>query len=313
MIGSFAEKAKQNAELQEEKMKRKSTIISALLIAVLVMGMFAACGNSNSGSGSNSSAPSSESSSDTPDASEPVKIKVGASPTPHAEILGEVISDLEAQGITLEIQEFTDYVLPNTALDTGDLDANYFQHEAYLNQFNEENGTKLVNLAKIHYEPFGLYPGKSAKLEDIKEGTQIAVPNDASNEARALLLLEANGLIKLKEGTGLEATKNDIKENTKKIDIVEIEASQLPKSLQDVDFAVINGNYALEAGLSVADDALFVEAQDSLAAQASGNLIAIHEGDESRPELKALAEALQTDKIKKFIEDNDPGAVVPLF
>jgi D-methionine transport system substrate-binding protein len=297
---------------EEKKMKRKHTIISALLIAVLVMGLFAACGT-NSGNDSNSSTPSSESSDPSETSPEPVTIKVGASPTPHAEILNEVISDLEAQGITLEVQEFTDYVLPNTALDTGDLDANYFQHEAYLKDFNEENGTKLVNLAKIHYEPFGLYPGKSSKLEEIKEKTKIAVPNDASNEARALLLLEANGLIKLKEGVGLEATKNDIKENPKKIDIVEIEAAQLPKSLQDVDFAVINGNYALEAGLSVAEDAIAIEAPDSIAAQASGNLIAVHEGDENRPELKALADALRTDKIRKFIEDNYKGAVVPLF
>ncbi|MDR2610843.1 MAG: MetQ/NlpA family ABC transporter substrate-binding protein [Clostridiales Family XIII bacterium] len=282
---------------------KKKTIIVALIVLALAFAGLSACGKDKDDSAG----------ADEGGAKENVTITVGASPTPHAEILNEVVSDLAEQGITLKVQEFTDYVLPNTALDEGELDANYFQHTPYLDEFNAEKGTKIVSIAPIHYEPFGVYPGKSKSLADIQDGAKIAVPNDATNEARALLLLEANGLIKLKDGVGLAATKNDIAENAKNIDIVEIEAAQLPKSLPDVDFAVINGNYALEAGLNAADDALAVEAQDSLAAETFANIIAIREGDENRPELQALVKALQSDKVKAFIEKNYKGAVVPVF
>lgn len=240
-------------------------------------------------------------------------IVVGASSTPHAEILEQARPALEAAGYTLEIKEYADFVLPNVALDGGDLDANYFQHKPYLDQFNEEKGTKLASAAIIHYEPIGLYPGKTKAIDALAEGAQIAVPNDATNEARALLLLEAQGLIKIKEGVGLKATKNDITENPKKLEIVEIEAAQLPRTLQDVDMAVINGNYAIEAGLNVATDALAFEDKDSVAAETYGNIIAVREGDEDREDIKALIKALQSEEIKNFIDETYEGAVVPKF
>lgn len=245
-------------------------------------------------------------------AGETVKLVVGASPAPHAEILEAVKPILAEQGIDLEIKEFTDYVQPNLALESGDLDANYFQHYPYLEQFNEENGTHLVSAAAIHYEPFGLYAGKTTSLDDLADGATIAVPNDATNEARALLLLEAEGLITLKEGVGLEATKTDVVENPKNINIFEIEAAQIPRSLQDVDMAVINGNYAIEAGLQVAD-ALAVESADSLAATTYGNIVAVQEGHEEDPAILALIDALTSDEAKSFIETTYNGAVVPLF
>jgi D-methionine transport system substrate-binding protein len=204
-------------------------------------------------------------------------------------------------------------VLPNTALDSGDLGANYFQHQPYLDQFNEENGTKHVCVAPIHYEPLGLYPGKTKTVDELADGAQIAVPNDATNEARALLLLQDIGLITLKSGVGLEATKNDIEANEKNLDIVEVEAAQLPKTLADVDLAVINGNYAIEAGLNAATDALAKEEKDSLAATTYANLIVVKEGDETKPEVQALVTALQSDKIRTFIEETYQGAVVPSF
>ncbi|MDF2542669.1 MAG: hypothetical protein K0S47_2387 [Herbinix sp.] len=241
------------------------------------------------------------------------KIVVGASTTPHAEILEQAKEALKAAGYELEIVEYVDYVQPNLALQSGDLDANYFQHLPYLDQFNEENKTDLISAGIIHYEPYGLYPGKTATVDALEDGAQIAVPNDASNEARALLLLEAEGLITLKEGAGINATKNDIAENPKNLDIVEIEAAQLARSLADVDMAVINGNYAIEAGLNVAKDAIATESKDSVAADTYGNIIAVKKGDETREEIKALLEALQSDTVKKFIEDTYEGAVVPKF
>jgi D-methionine transport system substrate-binding protein len=241
------------------------------------------------------------------------KIVVGASTTPHAEILEQARPILEAEGYELEIIEYQDYVQPNLALDSEDLDANYFQHQPYLDQFNTENDMDLVSAGIIHYEPFGIYPGKSASLDALTDGAQIAVPNDASNEARALLLLEANGLIKLKEGAGLNATKNDIVENPKNIDVIEIEAAQLARSLEDVDMAVINGNYAIEAGLNVANDAIAFEDKDSIAAETYGNIIAVKAGNEAREDIKALLAALQSDAVKKYIEDTYQGAVVPKF
>ena len=240
------------------------------------------------------------------------ELTVGASPAPHAEILEAAREELAKKGYDLKIVEYTDYVQPNLALDAGDLDANYFQHLPYLEQFNEERGTKLVSAGKIHYEPFGIYAGKTASLDELADGAKVAVPNDATNEARALLLLEAQGLLKLKDGAGLKATKTDIVENPKNLDILEVEAAQVPRSLPDVDIAVINGNYAIEAGLKVSD-ALAVEASDSEAATTYGNVVAVQEGKEEDEKTKALMEALTSDAVKEYIEQTYEGAVVPLF
>ena len=240
-------------------------------------------------------------------------IVVGASTTPHAEILEQVKPILEKEGYTLEIIEYSDYVQPNLALDSKDLDANYFQHQPYLDQFNAENDTNIVSVAAVHYEPFGVYPGKTKTITELADGAQIAVPNDATNEARALLLLEAQGLIKLADGVGLEATKNDIVENSKNLDIVEIEAAQLARSLQDVDLAVINGNYAIEAGLNVAKDAIATEDKGSVAADTFANILAVNTGDENREDIKALVKALQSDEVRSFITEKYEGAVVPKF
>ncbi len=239
-------------------------------------------------------------------------IKVGATPAPHAEIL-EVVKDILAEeGYTLEIVEFDDYVTPNTSLEDGSLDANYFQHITYLNEFNVEHGTHLVSAADVHYEPFGLYAGKTASLDALADGAQIAVPNDGTNEARALLLLEQEGLIKLKEGVGLSATKIDIAENPHNYDIVELEARLLPTTLSDVDMAVINGNYAIDAGLKVSD-AIAVEAADGAAAEAYVNVLAVKEGNEDDEAIKALADALRSDEVKTYIDETYDGAVVAVF
>ncbi|MDR2513791.1 MAG: MetQ/NlpA family ABC transporter substrate-binding protein [Christensenellaceae bacterium] len=243
----------------------------------------------------------------------PLTLVVGASPVPHAEILAAIKESLASEGIALEVREFTDYIQPNLALESGDLDANFFQHKPYLDDFNAENKTRLVSAAAVHYEPFGIYPGKTVSLEGLADGAQIAVPNDATNEARALLLLEAQGLIKLAEGIGLKATVKDITENPKNLKIIEIEAAQVPRSLADVDIAVINGNYALDAGLNVATDALAVESADSLAADTFANILAVREGDETRPEIQALVKALQSGAVRTFITSAYEGAVVPKF
>lgn len=240
-----------------------------------------------------------------------VTIKVGASPTPHAEILAQAKPLLAKQGINLEIVEFNDYVLPNTSLRDKSIDANYFQHLPYLENFNKENGTDLVSIGAIHYEPLGLYPGKTKSVADLKDGAQISVPNDATNEARALLLLQTQGIIKLKDGADISATKQDIAENPKNINIVEMEAAQLGRSLQDVDMSVINGNYAMQSGLKVSD-AIAKEESDSVAATTYGNIIAVRKGDENRPELKALVTVLKSAEIKKFITDTYKGSVMPL-
>ena len=240
-------------------------------------------------------------------------IKVGATPKPHAEILEQVKDKLDSEGYTLEIIEYTDYVQPNVALDSGDLDANFFQHQPYLDQYNEENATDLISAAIIHYEPFGIYPGKTSSIDALEDGAQIAVPNDATNEARSLLLLQDQGLITLTEDIGLNATINNILENPKNINILEIEAAQLTRSLQDVDLAVINGNYAIDAGLNVASDALAVEDKDSTAAETFGNIIAVKEGNENSEKIQVLVKALQSEDIKEFIENTYEGAVIPKF
>ena len=239
-------------------------------------------------------------------------IRVGSSITPHAEILNVVKPILAEQGYDLEVVEYTDYVLPNTATESGELDANYFQHQPYLDDFNAQNGTHLVSVAAIHYEPFAIYAGKSDSLENIADGATIAVPNDGTNEARALLLLEAQGLIKLREDAGFTATKLDIEENPKNLDIVEMEAAQLPRVLPDVDFAVINGNYAIQGGLKVAD-ALASESVESESAQTYANVLVVKEGNENNPAILALVDALKTEEVRKFIEDTYEGAVVPMF
>ncbi len=244
---------------------------------------------------------------------ETVTIKVGASPAPHAEILEAVKETLAAEGYELDIVEYNDYIIPNTATESGELDANYFQHQPYLTDFNEQNGTHLVSVASIHYEPFGIYAGKTASLEELADGATIAVPNDGTNEARALMLLQAQGLITLKEDAGFTATILDIESNPKNLDIKEIEAAQLPRSLQDVDMAVINGNYAIEAGLNAGTDALAVEDANSEAAQTYANILVVKEGNEGNEGVQALAKALQSEAIREFMNTTYEGAVLPIF
>ena len=239
-------------------------------------------------------------------------IKVGATPAPHAAILEVAKEILAEEGYTLEIVEYDDYVTPNTSLEDGSLDANYFQHITYLNGFNEERGTHLVSAAGIHYEPLGLYAGQVSSLADLPDGAKIAVPNDSTNEARALLLLEQEGLIKLKEGVGISATKSDIAENPHNYEFYEVEARLTPTVLQDVAVAVVNGNYAIDAGLNISD-ALAVEASDGTAAEAYVNVLAVKEGNENSEAIQALVKALQSDEVRAFIEETYNGAVVPLF
>ena len=238
-------------------------------------------------------------------------IKVAASPTPHAEILDAAKEILAEEGWDLEVTEFEDYVQPNLVVESGDFDANYFQHVPYLESFNEEKGTHLVDAGDIHYEPFGIYPGTKSSLDELEDGDTIAVPNDTTNEARALLLLQDNGVLTLKEGAGLTATVNDIESTTKDIKIQELEAAQVPRVLGEVAFAVINGNYAVEAGLSVADDAIAYESSDSEAAKTYVNIIAVKEGNEDNEGIVALVDALKSDEIKDFINETYNGAVIP--
>ena len=273
--------------------------VLVMLLAALSIFALASCGG-NDGAAENDNA-------------ESTTIKVGASVTPHAEILEAAKPLLEEQGYTLEIVEFNDYVQPNLNVDSGELDANYFQHKPYMDEFNEENDTNLVAVAAIHYEPFGLYPGKTATVEELADGASIAIPNDGTNEARALLLLQQEGLITLSEDAGLSATKVDIAENPKNLDIQEIEAAQLARSLSDVDMAVINGNYAIEAGLVVGTDAIATEDADSIAAETYANVVAVKAGNEENEAIKALVEALQSDEIKQFMEETYNGAVIPMF
>ncbi len=281
----------------------KGKIIIPLILSLsIVGGLLTGCGN-NDAAGKKA---------DTDSAQELEIIKVGASITPHAEILRSVSDELEKQGYKLEVVEYNDYIIPNTALESGELDANYIQHLPYLEDFNKENGTDIVSVADIHYEPFGIYAGKSDSLENLKEGAVIAVPNDTTNEARALLLLQDQGLIKLKENAGLTATVKDIADNPKNFEIKELEAAQVPKALQDVDVAAINTNYALEANLKLSD-ALASEGADSLAAKTYANIIAVKEGNENTEKIKALIDTVKSEQVKKFIEDKYDGAVVPIF
>lgn len=310
----------------------KKKLLSGLLAAALTLSL-AACGGAPA---SESTAPSSSesaatSTADTAEADttaltgdgfdssvdyEALKgttITVAASPVPHAEILKVAGEILARADINLKVVEFTDYIQPNKATENGEVDANYFQHGPYLENFNEENGTHLVSVAAIHYEPLGLYPGKTKTLEELADGAKIGVPNDTTNEARALQLLAAQGLITLKDGAGLTATKNDIQDNPKNLDIVEMEAAQLPRQLASLDMAVINGNYATEAGFSSAADAIAAEDADSEAAQTYANVLVVKEGNEETPVTKALIAALKSQKVKDYITETYGGAVVAIF
>ena len=238
-------------------------------------------------------------------------IKIAASPTPHAEILAEAAKLLKDKGWDLEVTEFEDYVQPNLVVEIGELDANYFQHIPYLDNFNEENGTHLVSAGGIHYEPFGIYPGTKNSLDELADGDTIAVPNDTTNEARALLLLQANGVITLKEDAGLTATVLDIVDNPKNIKIQELEAAQVSRVKDEVAFVVLNGNYALEAGFSVGKDSIAYETADSEAAKTYVNIIAVKEGNENSEGIQALVEVLKSDEIKNFINETYDGAVIP--
>lgn len=238
-------------------------------------------------------------------------ITVAASATPHAEILEQAAPILAEQGWDLEVTVFDDYVLPNNVVESEEIDANYFQHIPYLNSFNEEQGTHLVNAGGIHYEPFGIYPGTKSDLSELADGDTIAVPNDTTNEARALLLLEANGVLTLKEGAGLEATVNDIESKSVDVEILELEAAQVARVKDEVAFVVLNGNYALEAGFSVANDSVAYESADSEAAKTYVNVIAVKEGHENDEGIKALVEVLKSDAIKQYITDTYDGAVIP--
>ena len=289
-------------------------LISATLAASLALSL-AACGSSAStdsvaasseAASTESTAASSEAAESTAETSElaGTTLKVAASPTPHAEILNVAKEVLAEQGIDLEVVEFSDYVQPNLVTESGEVDANYFQHTPYLDSFNEENGTHLASVGAVHYEPFGIYPGKSDDLANIADGATIAVPNDTTNEARALQLLAAQGLT---------ATVNDITDNPHNLQIKEIEAAQLPRTVQDVDFAVINGNYAMEAGFSVGKDALATEDASSEAAQTYANVLVVKEGRENDPAIQALYAALTSDKVKDYINSTYDGAVVPIF
>lgn len=237
-------------------------------------------------------------------------IKVAASATPHAEILEQAKPILAEKGYDLQVTVFDDYVQPNEVVESGDFDANYFQHIPYLENFNEEHNMNLVNAGGIHYEPFGLYPGKETDLANM-QGATIAVPNDTTNEARALLLLQDNGYLTLKEGAGLNATKLDIVDNPYNIEIVELEAAQIPRTLPDVSFGVMNGNYALQAGYTVAENALLYESVDSDAAATYVNVIAVKQGNENSDKIKALVDVLKSDAIKDYINENYNGGVIP--
>jgi len=246
-------------------------------------------------------------------AAETVTLKIAATATPHAEILAQVVDVLAEQGIELVVTEYSDYVIPNTAVEEGAEDANFFQHTPYLEQFNAENGTHLVSVAPIHYEPMGIYAGMTASLEELPDGATIAVPNDVTNEARALQLLAAQGLIEIDPAAGLNATPNDITSNPKNLQFKEMEAAMLPQIVGEVDLAIINSNFALQGGLNPAEDSLASEDAASEAAQTFANIIVVKEGNEENAAVLALIEALQSDAVREFIETTYAGSVVAMF
>lgn len=288
----------------------KKTVIALVLSLVLLAALLAGCGGSAASSSAPAASTPAAGSASTPaptDAAEPVKLVVGATPAPHAEILEYISPALAEQGIELEITVFNDYLVPNAALYDGSLDANYFQHLPYLENYNAENNTDLVSAGGIHIEPLGIYPGKVATLEELADGATIGIPNDPTNEARALALLETLELIELDPDAGLEAVPSDITANPRNLKFTELEAAQLPVTLPDLDFAIINGNYAVEAGLG--DTVLATEGAESPYV----NVVAVRNGDESRPEIKALLAALQSEDVRAFIEERYNGIVVPVF
>lgn len=273
-------------------MKKRS--LAVLLAGVLALGAFTGCGNSQESKSADDNV-----------------ITVAASATPHAEILEQAAPLLEEKGYTLEVTIFDDYILPNEVVESGEIDANYFQHIPYLDSFNEKNGTHIVNAGGIHYEPFGIYPGTKASLSEVAEGDVIAVPNDTTNEARALLLLQDNGLLTLAKGVGLEATITDIVENPYNLQFQELAAEQVARVKDEVAFIVLNGNYALQAGFSVSKDAIAYETSESEAAQTYVNLIGVKEGNEDSEAIKALIEVLTSDEIKTYINETYDGSVIP--
>lgn len=313
----------------------KKRVWTTILAGVFVLGALAGCGNGGAGNGTaaadeNSGVFGSGTETTAEDGGKAAvtendaaavgagsgaeskgKITVAASATPHAEILEQAKEILAEQGWELEITVFDDYILPNEVVESGEFDANYFQHIPYLENSNAERGTHLVNAGGIHYEPFGIYPGTKTSLSELEEGDVIAIPNDTTNEARALLLLQDNGIIKLRADAGLEATINDIEENPKQIKIEELAAEQVARVVPEVSFVVLNGNYALQAGFSVAKDAIAYETSDSEAAKTYVNVIAVKEGNENSAGIKALVDVLKSDAIRQYIKDNYEGAVIP--
>lgn len=297
---------------KNEEFIMKKRLLASVAAGVLALSVLAGCAAKETAAPAEE-AKATESTEKTDNAEEKTDkkvIKVAASATPHAELLEQVKPILAEQGIDLEITVFDDYVQPMNVVEDGEFDANYFAHVPYVEQFNAEQGTHIVNAGGIHYEPFGIYPGTKKALSELADGDVIAVPNDTTNEARALLLLQDNGIIKLKEGAGLTATINDITENPKNIEIKELEAAQVARVIPEVAFVVLNGNYALEAGLSVAKDSIAFEASDSEAAKTYVNIVAVKEGNENNAEIKALVDALKSDTIKQYIKDTYDGAVV---
>ena len=286
-------------------------ILSLIAASALLISAFAGCGGSTA-AGSSAAKSSAAAGSSAAGSAAGKTITVAATPTPHGEILAKAKEILAKDGITLDIKEFTDYVQPNNVVDAGEIDCNYFQHQPYLDDFNAKNKTKLVSIAAIHYEPLGIYAGKTKAIADLKDGATIAVPNDSTNEARALLLLEANGIIKLKDGAGVAATVQDIVENKKNIKVMEFAAEQVSRHIDEVDLVVLNGNYALNAGLNASKDALTIEAADSAAAKTYANVIVGKEGNEKNDAINALVKVLKSDEIKTYIKDSYKGAVVPM-
>lgn len=276
----------------------KKSLLAMLGLAVSLV--FTGCGGDDSG----------EAPADNGGSSNPVTIKIGATPVPHSEILENIKADLQEKNITLEIVEFNDYVQPNVALNDKELDANFFQHEPYLNDFIKEHSEmKIKNAGGVHVEPMGIYSSKIKNLADLPFGANVSIPNDATNGGRALLLLDKAKLITLREGVGEMATVQDIISNDNDLHIQEIEAAQLPRTLDDVDIAVINTNFAMNANLNPVNDALFMEDKSSPYV----NIIAVRDGDENRPEIKTLIKTLQSDKVKNFINEKYKGAIVPAF
>ena len=307
---------------EERNLIMKKRVLASILAGVLTVGVLTGCGSKTE-----ETADTAATEETTEDAAEDTAadaeetdaaatetkgtITVAASATPHAEILAAAKPILAEQGWDLEVTEFDDYVLPNEVVESGEMDANYFQHVPYLDSFNEEKGTHLVEVGKIHYEPFGIYPGTKASLDEIADGDTIAVPNDTTNEARALLLLQDNGIITLKDGAGLTATVNDIAENPHNVKIEELAAESVARVADEVAYVVLNGNYALQAGFSVSKDSLAYEKSDSEAAKTYVNVVVVKEGNEENEGVKALVDVLKSDEIKNFINEKYDGAVIP--